>query len=128
VDILGRAEYVRPYIRRADCVVLPSYREGLPRVILEASSMGKPVIAADVPGCRQAVDDGVTGLLCAARSSRALADAMLSILDMPREQRLEMGRKGREKAQREFSEESVVASYVEVIEQLQRGRDCCLRS
>jgi glycosyltransferase involved in cell wall biosynthesis len=128
VDILGRVEDVRPHIRRADCVVLPSYREGLPRVILEASAMGKPVIAADVPGCRQAVDDGVTGLLCAARSSRALADVMLSILDMSREQRLEMGRKGREKAQREFSEESVVASYVEVIEQLQRGRDCCLGS
>lgn len=124
VEVLGRTDDVKPYIEQADCVVLPSYREGLPRVILEASAMGKPVIAADVPGCRQALENGVTGSLCAARSSSALAEAILSILDMPEEQRLEMGRRGREKAEREFSEEHVVASYLKVLEQLERESHC----
>ncbi|HEX5259379.1 MAG TPA: glycosyltransferase family 4 protein [Sphingomicrobium sp.] len=124
VEVLGRTDDVRPYIEQADCVVLPSYREGLPRAILEASAMGKPVIAADVPGCRQAVESGVTGLLCEARSSRALAEAMLSILDMPEDRRLEMGRRGRDKAERGFSEKHVVASYLEVIEQLERESHC----
>ncbi len=74
--------------------------------------MGKPVIASDVPGCRQAVEDGVTGFLCGARSSQALAKAMTAFLDLDQAEREAMGRAGRRKAEAEFSEQSVVEAYL----------------
>lgn len=61
---LGLTDDVLPYLRDADCVVLPSYREGCPRTLLEAAAMAKPIITTDAPGCRDTVDDGVTGFLC----------------------------------------------------------------
>lgn len=115
IDYLGHADDVRPAIAAADCVVLPSYREGLPRTLLEASAMAKPVIATDVPGCRHAVDAGVTGLLCAARDSVSLAEAMVAMLGMDPEQRLAMGAAGRARIEAEFDESKVAAAYVEAI-------------
>lgn len=112
IELLGTTSDIRTFIRNADCVVLPSYREGLPRVLLEASAMERPVIATDVPGCRQAVDDGVTGLLCEPRSPASLARAMTAIAEMSPAERAEMGRQGRAKARREFSQERVIAAYL----------------
>ena len=118
VELLGTTGDVRPFIANADCVVLPSYREGLPRVLLEAGAMATPVIASDVPGCRQAVDDGVTGLLCEARSAGSLAAAITQFADMGFEEQAAMGDKGRAKAEREFSQERVVAAYLDALEGL----------
>ena len=118
VELIGRIDDVRPFIADADCVVLPSYREGLPRVLLEAGAMATPVVAADVPGCRQAVEHGVTGLLCEARSVTALAQAMLAIADMSPKDRLVMGQRGRAKAEREFSEERVAAAYLAALHEI----------
>lgn len=115
VELLGTTSDIRTFIRNADCVVLPSYREGLPRVLLEASAMARPVIASDVPGCRQAVEHGVTGLLCEPRSPASLAQAMTAIAEMSPAERAEMGRKGRARARREFSEERVIAAYLEAL-------------
>lgn len=112
VELLGTTSDIRTFIRNADCVVLPSYREGLPRVLLEASAMATPVIATDVPGCRQAVEHGVTGLLCAPRSPASLAEAITAIAEMSPAERAEMGRRGRAKARREFSQERVIATYL----------------
>jgi glycosyltransferase involved in cell wall biosynthesis len=120
----GRIEYlesvddVRPFIASADCIVLPSYREGLPRVLLEAGAMARPVIATDVPGCRQAVDHNVTGLLCEARSAESLAEAMIVMSDLSPVRRAAMGKRAREKVRREFSEERVVTAYVEALREL----------
>lgn len=115
VQFLEPVDDVRPFIRDCDCVVLPSYREGLPRVLLEASAMGKPVIATHVPGCRQAVDNGFTGLLCKARSVRSLAEALIAMIDLSPLQRAEMGERGREKATQEFSQQIVIAAYLEAV-------------
>jgi glycosyltransferase involved in cell wall biosynthesis len=115
VEILGTASDVRPAIADADCIVLPSYREGLPRVLLEAGAMAKPVIATDVPGCRQVVENGSTGLLCEARSAESLARAMLALLDMDVGARFAMGRRARKRVEREFSEARVVAAYIEAL-------------
>lgn len=120
VELLGQVQDVRPFIAEADCIVLPSYREGLPRVILEASAMAKPVIVTDVPGCRQAVDDRQTGLLCQARSASSLADAMRAMADMPSEKRQRMGRRGRQKMEHEFSQEKVVGAYLDALRELRR--------
>jgi glycosyltransferase involved in cell wall biosynthesis len=115
VEILRPTDDVRPFIAEADCIVLPSYREGLPRVLLEASAMGKPVIASNVPGCRQAVEQGITGLLCEARSSASLAAAMMAFLDLPPTDRQSMGALGRAKAEREFSDGKVAEVYLKAL-------------
>lgn len=118
IELLGSTSDVRPFVERADCVVLPSYREGLPRVILEAAAMGKPVIVTDVPGCRDAVDGGLTGLLCEARSTSSLVETIHNFAATSNEEREAMGLRARAKAEREFSEEGVVAAYLETIADL----------
>ena len=72
IDYLGSTDDVRPFIADADCVVLPSYREGTPRTLLEAAAMGKPLIATDVPGCRNVVEHGRNGFLCRVRDAEDL--------------------------------------------------------
>jgi len=84
VECLGHVEDVRPYLSRADVIVLPSYREGTPRSLLEAAAMGRPLIATDAVGCREAVEDGVTGLLVPIKNAAALAQAMLKRSRTPR--------------------------------------------
>jgi glycosyltransferase involved in cell wall biosynthesis len=115
VDYLGVTSDVRPFIAAADCVVLPSYREGLPRVLLEGSAMGKPLISTNVPGCRDVVANGVTGLLCEARSASSLAKAMIAMLDRSPRERQEMGRLGRSKIEQEFCETVVISRYLDAI-------------
>ena len=116
VDYLGEADDVRPFIAAADCVVLPSYREGLPRVLLEAAAMARPVIATDVPGCRHVAEEGVNGFLCAVSDAASLADAMRRMLALAPERRAAMGAAGRARIEREFDERIVAARYFEAIE------------
>lgn len=116
IDYLGQADDVRPFIAAADCVVLPSYREGLPRTLLEAAAMAKPLIATDVPGCRHVVDAGATGLLCRARDAESLAAAMIEMIEAPAERRAAWGRAGREKIEREFDQSNVATLYLQAIE------------
>lgn len=113
---LGSVEDVRPVLAQVDCVVLPSYyREGVPRVLLEAAAMGLPVITTDAVGCREAVDQGVTGLLCRPRDVGDLVRCMCQMLSLPRSERIAMGRRGREKMQREFDERIVINCYLQAI-------------
>jgi glycosyltransferase involved in cell wall biosynthesis len=108
VNWLGEVVDVRPVINQADVVVLPSYyREGIPRSLLEASAMAKPIITTNNVGCRQVVDDGVNGLLVPVRDSKSLAEAMLRLIKNP-EMRVNMGTAGREKMLREFDESLVI--------------------
>jgi len=101
-------EDVRPIIAAADVVVLPSYyREGIPRSLLEAAAMGKPVITTDSIGCRETVDHGRSGLLVPARDVDALVSAMTWMIDHPR-QRESMGRAGRQKMLEQFDERIVI--------------------
>jgi len=83
VEYLGGTEDVRPYIRECSVYVLPSYREGTPRSILEAMSMGRPVITTDAPGCRETVEEGVNGFLVPVKDSQALAEAMEKFIEQP---------------------------------------------
>jgi glycosyltransferase involved in cell wall biosynthesis len=116
IEYLGEADDVRPFIAAADCVVLPSYREGLPRTLLEAAAMGKPLIATDVPGCRHVVDHDVNGLLCSPRDSVSLAEAMLKMLRLSAPRIAEMGVAARAKAHAEFDERLAINLYLEAIE------------
>ena len=119
VRYLGVSDDVRAEITMADCIVLPSYyREGVPRSLLEAAAMGRPIITTDAVGCREVVKDGVNGFLCRVRDEDDLAEKMERMLALSREERSEMGRHGREKMEREFDERLVINRYIEVISTL----------
>ena len=118
IEYLGHSDDVRPYIADADCIVLPSYREGTSRTLLEAAAMGKPLIATDVPGCREVVDHGGNGLLCTVRDASSLAGRMLEMAEMPLAQRHAMGLASRYKAEQEFDETLVVGRYLSALESL----------
>jgi glycosyltransferase involved in cell wall biosynthesis len=115
VEYLGTMDDVRPAIAAATAVVLPSYREGLPRSLLEGAAMARPLIAADVPGCRAVVDDGVNGYLCRVRDPSSLADAMRRLAQASMAERQAMGEAARRKVQERFSEELVTRAYLEVL-------------
>ncbi len=115
VEHLGAADDVRPAIAAADCVVLPSYREGLPRALLEASAMARPIVATDVPGVRDVVDDGVTGLLCTVKSGESLAQALLAMIDLSYEERRAMGLAGRARVERHYAIAHVTRHYLAAI-------------
>lgn len=116
VTYLGRTDDVRPYLSAADCVVLPSYREGVPRSLLEAAAMARPIIATDVVGCRDAVDDGLTGMLCAAKCPVALAEKMQAMIALPAAQRTAMGTAGRRKVEEQYDEQLVIQKYLQAID------------
>ena len=116
VTYLGETDDVRPHITAATCVVLPSfYREGVPRTLLEAAAIGRPIITTDAIGCREVVDDGLNGYLCKPRDASDLAEKMERFIALSSEQRAEMGRRGRAKIEREFDEKIVINKYLEVL-------------
>jgi glycosyltransferase involved in cell wall biosynthesis len=119
ITYLGSTDDVRPYYSDVDCVVLPSsYREGVPRTLLEASSMGIPIVTTDAVGCRDAIDNDMTGLLCKARDPADLAAKMERMFLMTPGQRTEMGMAGRAKMEREFDERIVIEQYLAVIQEI----------
>lgn len=123
VSYLGVSDDVRKEIAQADCIVLPSfYPEGTPRALLEAAAMGRPIITTDSVGCRDVVDDGVSGFLCRPRDSSDLAEKMGRIVAMSHAQRETMGLKGRKKVSAEFDEKIVIRKYLESINHLAAGK------
>lgn len=112
---------VRPFVARTHCVVLPSYREGMSRTLLEGGAMGRPLIASDVPGCREAIEPDVNGFLCEARSAQSLANQMLRFAQMDHAQKIAMGKASRHKIAKEFDEAKVIERYLHVIHRLQQG-------
>jgi glycosyltransferase involved in cell wall biosynthesis len=115
VEYLGQTDDVRPFIARSGVVVLPSYREGMPRALLEGMAMGKPIITTDSVGCRETVEEGRNGFIVPSENAAALAGAMLRFLQLPLEQQHAMGRYSRQKAASEFSNEIIIPQYLQLI-------------
>jgi glycosyltransferase involved in cell wall biosynthesis len=119
ISYLGATDDVRPHIAAADCIVLPSYyREGVPRSLLEAAALGRPIITTDAVGCRDAVEHGVSGYLCRPRDVADLAQKMERMIELSPAARAQMGRKGREKMEREFDERIVIDRYLATIREI----------
>jgi len=118
VECLGFRSDIAHLFAQAHIVVLPSYREGLPKVLMEAAACGRAVITTDMPGCRDAVEPDVSGLLVPARNAKALAQAIERLIkdDILRKQ---MGRAGRDLAEREFSVDKVVAAHIAIYRELE---------
>jgi len=117
VEWWGQRTDAPEVLAQARIVVLPSYREGLPKVLLEAAASGRPMVATDVPGCREVVEPGVTGLLVRPRDAGELAEAMLRLIADPDRCR-EMGQRARQLAEREFGVEAVVARTFDLYREL----------
>lgn len=116
VEYLGELDDVRDAIASSDCVVLPSYREGMPKVVLEAASIGRMAVVTDVPGCRDAIEPGVTGLLCEARSSVSLAAAMQTAASLDSAKVMAFSRAARLRAERVFSVERCTQPYMDIVD------------
>ena len=115
VEYLGETDDVTGFIEKACCVVLPSYREGTPRALLEAAAMGRPIITTDVPGCREVVSDGENGFICKPKDYLDLAQKIELMLRLPYTERKLMGIKGRKKIVATFRQELVCDLYIEAI-------------
>ena len=122
VSYWGTSEDVREQLAQADCVVLPSYREGTPRILLEAAAMARPLVATDVPGCREVVKHGINGLLCAPRDAESLEQQMSYILAMPSSVLLQMGKAGRQLVRTNFDEKIVIDRYRDALASLYVAR------
>ena len=112
VEYLGVSKDVRANIEQSTCVVLPSYfREGVPRSLLEAAAMARPILTTDTVGCREVVQDGVNGLMCEKNSVNSLLQTMRKMIQMSDEQLTRMGKQGRELMQRKFDEKIIIEEY-----------------
>ncbi len=118
VGYWGTSKDVREQLLLADCVVLPSYREGTPRSLLEAAAMGRPLITTDVPGCREVVHHGVNGLLCQPSDANDLAKQMISLLSMTDKKIQEMGNASRQLMELNFGEQRVIEQYSKALNEL----------
>ena len=118
VCFLGYQKDIDPFYGRASAVVMPSYHEGMSNVILEAAATGRPVLASDIPGCREGFEDGVTGMGFVPRDCQAFYEAVKRFMNLSYEERKAMGQAGRRKIEREFDRQIVVESYIEEIEEI----------
>ncbi|MFZ6009986.1 MAG: glycosyltransferase family 4 protein [Bacteroidota bacterium] len=115
IEYLGTTNDVRQYIHQADCIVLPSYREGTPRTLLEAASSSKPIVATDVPGCNNVVTNNFNGLLCKLKDAEDLADKMKEMAAMEDHTLKTFGENGRSKMEAEYDESVVINKYLQAL-------------
>lgn len=121
IEYLGSTDDVRPFINKADCIVLPSYREGTPRSLLEAASSAKPIIATNVAGCTNVVENNVNGFLCNVKDAGDLADKLEEMVKQPKERINEMGLASRQLVEDRFDEQIVINSYRNTIASIQNS-------
>lgn len=119
----GQQKDMTPFLKQAACIVHPSYYpEGMSNVLLEGAASARPIIATDRAGCRETVEDGVTGFLIPIKDGEALVQTLKKFMLMTQEQRKKMGLAGRAKMEREFDRKIVVEAYLEEIQGIMRGR------
>lgn len=123
IDYEGEKKDTRKFIARADCIVLPSYREGTSNILLEAASMEKPIVTTNTTGCKETVEDEVTGYLCNVKDSIDLADKMEKMYLLTSEERSLMGKRGRQKMINEFDKKIVINNYLEAIDEALNVKD-----
>lgn len=121
IEYLGTTDDVRSAIANADCVVLPSYREGIPRTMLEAAAMAKPLIVSDAPGCKDVVIHERTGWICKTKDPCSLAMCCENLILMPKDMRDEMGMAGRKFIEDVFDEQLVVKKYFDFLSRCNIG-------
>jgi len=114
-EYFGRVPDVKDYIKNADCIVLPSYREGTPRTLLEAASMARPIVTTNVAGCNNVVKDNYNGFLCNLKDIQDLADKMEKMVNLSTDMRKSFGLKGRALVEMTYNENVVIDKYKELV-------------
>ena len=120
VEILGYQKDIPSLYSRSHIICLPSYREGLPKALMEAAAAGRAVVTTDVPGCRDAIIHNKTGLIVPVKDSKALAKAIQDLINNP-ERRKKMGIEGRKLARKEFAIENIVEAHLKIYKDLYRS-------
>lgn len=115
VEIIGFQDNILNYLIRASCVVLPSYREGMSKSLLEACSVGRPIIASNVPGCKEIVKENHNGFLCDARDHKNLADKIEKFINLNFDEKKLFGKRSRDIAEKKFDEKLVISRYMDEI-------------
>ncbi len=115
IEYLGTSDEVAAIILKADSVVLPSYREGTPKTLLEAAALGKPIVTTNVPGCKETVMDGENGFLCEVRNAADLAAKMEQLYLLPATELKKMGALSRQLAVTKFDEQFVIDKYIAAV-------------
>ena len=118
LEYYNHSNEIKELITSHEVVVLPSYREGTPRTLLEAASMGRPLLAADVPGCREVVKNGLNGFLFEVKNARSLESKIRLYLSLSKEERLELSKSSRKLVEEKFNEKLVIDAYHEVIRRI----------
>ena len=115
INYLGVQSDVRPFIGAVHCTIMPSYHEGMSNVNLESAANGRPVITTNVPGCRETVDDGITGVLVKPKDVQSLLHGIELFLSLSYEQKNQMGLAARKKVEKEFDRDIVIKAYMDEI-------------
>lgn len=115
INFLGMSNDTRIEMKNSDCIVLPSYHEGMSNVLLEGAAMGMPLITTNINGCKEIVDDCKNGFLCEPKDTESLKEALIKFIHLSSEQQKEMGCKSREKVEQEFNRDKVIDKYVQCI-------------
>ena len=123
IRYFGTTKEIRKFIKYSDAIVLPSYREGVPRSVMEGMSMEKPIITTDVAGCRETVEDGINGFIVPPKDSLALAEAITKVYNLSKEDLSEMGRESRQYVLEKFDEKIIVSSYLKLLKKIFASSD-----
>lgn len=121
VQYYGPQTDVHSFIKNSHATVNPSYHEGMSNVLLESASTGRPVIASNIPGCRETFEDGVSGLAFEPRNVEDLTDKLIKFIELPYEKKKEMGIAGRKKVEKEFDRNIVIDAYIEEINKIRNA-------
>ena len=114
----GQQDNVKTYINRSNATILPSYHEGLANVLLESAASGRPVLASNVPGCRETFEEGVSGLGFEVKNVESLVNAIIRFIDLPYEKKVQMGISGRKKIENEYDRNLVIKAYLDEINRI----------
>jgi len=118
IQYLGKSTDVRKEIREVDCIINPTYHEGMSNVLLEGAAMGKPLLASNIPGCKEIVEDRFNGFLFEPKSALILEESIIKFIELSDEEKVIMGKNSREKVEKEFDRNIVVNEYMKKIEDI----------
>lgn len=118
VTYLGISKDVRHEIKQADCIVLPSYHEGMSNALLEAAAMEKPLLASNIPGCKEIIEDGYNGYLFKVKSVESLKEKLIQFMELEKLEREQMGKNSRKKVEAHFDRKIVITKYLKIIHEM----------
>lgn len=123
IQCVGEQLDIHPFIKESHAIVHASYHEGMSNVLLESAATGRPVIATNIPGCRETYEEGLSGIGFRPRDTRDLVRALEEFINLSYEKKVEMGRCGRRKMEKEFDRQIIIKRYLEEISKVQCRRD-----